>query len=129
MINLMNLVTMQYIGLAVLVVLAVSLTVILVFVGKKRKLGSNVECKGKKVMSINLDIDEEDEANGINLLAKRTYLVGELNKVRPQVYSVLNAENVTILVNQVKVNCSCGDKIELKEGDTISSISDNVLIA
>lgn len=97
----------------------------------KHKSSQNKILKSCKV-SNNVNLDAEDDSvkvEGVSMLAKRKYIVSEQNKIKPITYTLVDKENVVILVNDIKVVYKNGDAIEFKDGDTVCAVNENLMLS
>ena len=121
--------TAQIVGFIILLVAACA---IIGFCGilRKKITEKSLLNASKLTECVNLDAEDESEkVEGVSLLAKRKYIVSEQNKIKPISYTLVEKENAVILVNNVKVTYKSGDVIEFKDGDTVSAIDQNVMLA
>ena len=130
MIGILSLVQYQYISLAVLSAIALALVIVCVVLVNRLFGNKIIRSANKQIAYMNMD-DDSDECTveGISLIAKRKYIVSNDYKVKPQSYTLITSENTTICINHINKEFSTGDVIELKDGDTICSLDENVVLA
>ena len=120
--------TVQIVSVISLIVVACAIIFLCGFL--KRKISQKNLFNSNRFSYVNLDADDNSEkVEGVSMLAKRKYIVSEQNKIKPITYTLIEKENAVILVNDVKVTYKSGDVIEFKEGDTVSSVDDNIMLA
>ena len=128
MISAMCFSTVQIVSAISLLVLACAIVFLCGFLRKKIAQKNLID--SNRFNYVNLDAEDDSEkVEGVSMLAKRKYIVSEQNKIKPITYTLVEKENAVILVNDVKVTYKSGDVIEFKEGDTVSSIDDNIMLA
>ena len=128
MISAMCFSTVQIVSAISLLVLACAIVFLCGFLRKKIAQKNLID--SNRFNYVNLDAEDDSEkVEGVSMLAKRKYIVSEQNKIKPISYTLVEKENAVILVNDVKVTYKSGDVIEFKEGDTVSSIDDNIMLA
>lgn len=120
--------TVQIIGAISLLVVACALVFLCGFLRKKIAQKNLID--SNRFNYVNLDAEDSSEkVEGVSMLAKRKYIVSEQNKIKPISYTLVEKENAVIMVNDVQVTYKSGDVIEFKEGDTVSSVNDNIMLA
>ena len=120
--------TTQIVGSISLIVVACGILFLCGFLRKKIAQKNLID--STRFSYVNLDVEDDGEkVEGVSLLAKRKYIVSEQNKIKPISYTLVEKENAVILVNDTKVEYKSGDVIEFKEGDTVSAIDENILLA
>ena len=130
MISELSLVQFQYISLVIFSLLALALVVLCVVLYGRFAGNKIIKSANKQIAYMNMDDDNEDcTVEGISLLAKRKYFVSNDNKVKPQVYTLVTNESTVLCINHINRELSFGDTIELKDGDTICSLKENVVLA
>lgn len=119
--------TVQIVSVISLIVVACAFIFLCGFLKKKINQKNLIS---DKLSYANLDAEDQSEkVEGVSMLAKRKYIVSEQNKIKPITYTLIEKENAVILINDVKVTYKSGDVIEFKEGDTVSSIDENIMLA
>jgi len=120
--------TVQIVSFIVLLAVAAGIIFLCGFL--KNRIANKNELSQEIVYSINMDSEDNSvKAEGVSLLAKRKYIVSEQNKIKPIPYTLIDAKNAVIAINDVKVIFKSGDVIEFKDGDTVSAIDENVILA
>lgn len=119
----------QIVGFIVLLCVACTMIALCGFLKKKISL-NKINQTVKIATSMNLDAETDSaQVEGVSLLAKRKYIVGNQNKVKPITYTLIDVQKAVILINDVKAILKNGDTIEFKEGDTVSSVDNNVMLS
>ena len=120
--------TAQIVGFLILVVIACGI-IFLCGVLKKKIDQKNI-MQTVKVSSVNLDAEEDSaKVEGVSLLAKRKYIVSEQNKIKPMMYTLVDADNTIIVINNIETVYNAGDCIEFKDGDTVSAKDETVMLS
>ena len=120
--------TVQIVSVISLLVLACAIVFLCGFL--RRKIAQKNLIDSNRFNCVNLEAEDQSEkVEGVSMLAKRKYIVSEQNKIKPISYTLIEKENAVILVNDVKITYKSGDVIEFKEGDTVSAIDDNIMLA